>query len=122
MIITEAEDTITAIATPPGRSALGIVRISGKECRSLLPEIFIPRGNGEILPFRPVLGRVIIGKEQYVDEALLTFYQAPHSYTREDVAEISCHGNPLILEKVLSRIVSTGARLALPGEFTYRAF
>lgn len=118
---TEAEDTITAIATAPGRSALGIVRISGKNCRALLPAIFIPRG-GEITPFRPILGRVIIGKEQYVDEALLTFFQAPHSYTREDVAEISCHGNPLILEKVLSRIVSAGARLAMPGEFTYRAF
>jgi tRNA modification GTPase len=119
---TETEDTITAIATPPGRSALGIIRISGKACRSLLPEIFIPRFASDIPAFRPVLGRVLIGQDQFVDEALLTFYEAPHSYTREDLAEISCHGNPLILEKVLMRIVSAGARLAMPGEFTYRAF
>lgn len=119
---TETEDTITAIATPPGRSALGIVRISGKDCRALLPEVFHPRSGQEIPSFRPVLGRIVIGKEQFVDEALLTFYESPHSYTREDLAEISCHGNPLIMEKILMRIVSAGARLAMPGEFTFRAF
>lgn len=119
---TETEDTIAAIATPPGRSALGIVRISGRNCRALLPGVFVPRVAVEISPFRPVLGRVIIGNNQYVDEALLTYFQAPHSYTREDLVEISCHGNPLILEKVLLRIVTAGARLAMPGEFTYRAF
>lgn len=119
---TETEDTITAIATPPGRSALGIIRISGKDCRALLPEIFHPGPSREILPFRPVLGRIIIGNDQFVDEAILTFFEAPHSYTREDLAEISCHGNPLILEKVLMRVVAAGARLAMPGEFTYRAF
>ncbi|HSP06330.1 MAG TPA: tRNA uridine-5-carboxymethylaminomethyl(34) synthesis GTPase MnmE [Acidobacteriota bacterium] len=119
---TETADTITAIATPPGRSALGIVRISGQHCRSLLPEVFQPRSAREIVPFRPTLGRIVIGNDQFVDEALLTFFEAPHSYTREDLAEISCHGNPLILEKVLMRVVSAGARLAMPGEFTYRAF
>ena len=118
----ETEDTIAAIATPPGRSALGIIRISGSDCRTLVPEIFVPRKKGGLPIARPVLGQLVLGEGQFVDEALVTFFQAPNSYTREDLAEISCHGNPLILEKVLSRIVAAGARLALPGEFTFRAF
>src|SRR5207249_4320185 len=75
-----------------------------------------------IQPFRPVLGRVRLSGDQYVDEALATFFQHPNSYTREDLAEITCHGNPLILDRVLESVLSCGARLARPGEFTYRAF
>lgn len=121
-MLPETEDTIAAIATPPGRAALGIVRISGKSCAEILPRIFLPRRNGEILPFRPVLGRILLSESRYVDEALATFFQHPHSYTREDLAEITCHGNPLILDQVLNSVISCGARLARPGEFTYRAF
>jgi tRNA modification GTPase len=116
------EDTIAAIATPPGRSALGIIRISGKNCISILPEIFIPSKQKAIRPFHPTLGRLLLEENQYVDEAVLTFFQAPRSYTREDLAEITCHGNPLIIDRVLERLIRSGARLALPGEFTFRAF
>lgn len=119
---TDTEDTIAAIATPPGRSALGIVRISGRECRTLLPKVFQAYHVEDIPAFRPILGRMLMDKDDFLDEAVLTFFQSPNSYTREDLAEISCHGNPLILEKVLTRIVAAGARLAMPGEFTYRAF
>src|SRR5215813_9829416 len=116
-MISETEDTIAAIATPPGRSALGIVRISGKECRSILPRIFHPKHDPEIIPFRPTLGRILMDSEKWIDEALLTFFEKPHSYTREDLAEICCHGNPLILDRVLEKTLRSGARLAKPGEF-----
>jgi len=121
-MITDVEDTIAAIATPAGRSALGIVRISGRDCRRLLPGVFVPKHQKEIVPFRPILGKVLLGRDRYIDEALLTYFERPHSYTCEDLAEITCHGSSLILEQVLSQVLAGGARLARPGEFTYRAF
>jgi tRNA modification GTPase len=121
-MLPDTEDTIAAIATPAGRAALGIVRVSGKGCAQILPRIFIPRNNSAIRPFRPTLGRFLLSDDQYVDEALATLFTQPHSYTREDLAEISCHGNPLIMERVLDAVISCGARLARAGEFTYRAF
>jgi tRNA modification GTPase len=119
---TEHEDTIAAIATPLGRAALGIVRISGKDCRSLLRNIFSPIHKEEIRPFCPIVGKVSLKDGSFLDEVVLTLFERPHSYTREDVAEISCHGNPLILEMLLKRVIEAGARLANAGEFTYRAF
>jgi tRNA modification GTPase len=119
---TNHEDTITAISTPFGRAALGIVRVSGKDCYSLLQKIFAPRNNSAIVPFKPILGSVMLEDGKLLDEVILTYYEKPHSYTREDLAEISCHGNPIILERLLQRIIASGARLANAGEFTYRAF
>lgn len=119
---TNNEDTITAISTPLGRAALGIVRITGKNCYSLLEQIFSPKNNQAIVPFKPILGSVLLEDGKFLDEVILTYYEKPHSYTREDLAEISCHGNPIILERLLQRIISSGARLANAGEFTYRAF
>jgi tRNA modification GTPase len=119
---TNHEDTITAISTPFGRAALGIVRVSGKDCYSLLQQIFAPKNNQAIVPFKPILGSVILEDGKMLDEVILTYYEKPHSYTREDLAEISCHGNPIILERLLQRIIASGARLANAGEFTYRAF
>jgi len=119
---TNHDDTIAAIATPFGRAALGIIRISGKECRSLLPRIFAPKHSKDIVPFRPILGSVLWEDGNLLDEVVLTYYEKPHSYTREDLAEITCHGNPIILERLLQRIIASGARLANAGEFTYRAF
>ena len=121
-MIHESEDVIAAVATPAGRAALGIVRISGRGCGEILSKIFIPKRKTGILPFRPTLGKLVLSEERYIDEVLLTFFQQPHSYTREDLAEITCHGNPLILEQILERVVHSGARLARPGEFTFRAF
>lgn len=119
---TDHEDTITAISTPFGRAALGVVRVSGKDCCPLLQKIFAPKNNQPIVPFKPILGSVLLQDGKLLDEVILTYYEKPHSYTREDLAEISCHGNPIILERLLQRIIASGARLAKAGEFTYRAF
>jgi tRNA modification GTPase len=119
---TDTEDTIAAIATPAGRSALGIVRISGKQCSSIIPKVFAPRNEEKIVAFRPTVGKILLSPQKFIDEALLTYFQQPNSYTREDLAEITCHGNPYILEQVLGRVLTEGARLARPGEFTFRAF
>jgi tRNA modification GTPase len=120
----DEHDTIAAIATPYGESGIGIVRISGPESKRIAEKIFRPRRGpktlishhiryGEIVD--PVAGRVI-------DEALLTFMAAPKTYTREDVVEINCHGGFEVLQQVLEAVLRGGAREALPGEFTKRAF
>jgi tRNA modification GTPase len=119
------EDTIIAVSTPPGIGGLGIVRISGKNAVSVAGKIFRVRGRrGRGFPVRrPVLGNLFNpGKKEIFDEAFLTFYQAPHSYTREDVVELSCHGSPVVLEEVVRLGVRAGARAAHPGEFTLRAY
>lgn len=121
-MLADTEDNIAAIATPAGRSALGIVRLSGKTCIEIVPQVFVPRSGNAVLPFRPAVGKIRLTADRFLDEAVLTYFEKPHSYTREDLVEITCHGNPLILEEVLGRILSAGARLARPGEFTYRAF
>ena len=116
------DDTIVAIATPLGRSAIGVVRISGaaavKVARTLL-------GGAALEPRRATICRVAIegvsGGTTAGDEAVAVFFPAPRSYTGEDVVEISTHGNPLILKGVVQRAIAAGARLARRGEFTLRA-
>lgn len=120
-MVDENEDTIVAQATPAGRAALGMVRISGPRCAEILNAVFSPR-RGALSPFRPHVGRILLESGVALDEVVATLYHKPNSYTREDLAEISCHGNPVILDRVVERIVACGARLARPGEFTYRAF
>jgi tRNA modification GTPase len=116
------EDTIIAISTPPGYGGLGIVRLSGPKALGIAKRIFKPR-RGRFMPGKPVLGDLHgpgLGAE--FDEAFLTFHKKPHSYTREDVVEISCHGSPVVLEEVIRLGVRAGARPADPGEFTLRAY
>jgi tRNA modification GTPase len=119
------EDTIIAISTPPGFGGLGIVRISGKKALAVAGRIFRAKGRpGRSVP----VGRVVLGAvldpegKGPLDEAFLTYFKAPRSYTREDVVELSCHGSPAVLEGVLRLGVKAGARPAGPGEFTLRAF
>jgi tRNA modification GTPase len=119
------EDTIIAISTPPGVGGLGIVRLSGKSALAVAGRIFKSgRGRGSGFPVRrPVLGNLFDpGKKEVIDEAFLTYYKAPHSYTREDVVELSCHGSPVVLEEVVRLGVRAGARPAHHGEFTLRAY
>ena len=119
------EDTIIAVSTPPGIGGLGIVRLSGKNALSVARRIFKAQGRRrrEFPVRRPVLGNLFDpGKKEIFDEAFLTFYKAPHSYTREDVVELSCHGSPVVLEEVVRLGVRAGARAAHPGEFTLRAY
>jgi tRNA modification GTPase len=119
------EDTIIAVATPPGIGGLGIVRLSGWRALRIARGMFRPksRPRGGTPVRRPLLGAVVDpDKGELIDEAFLTYFKAPHSYTREDVVELSCHGSPVLLEEVVRLGVRKGARAARPGEFTLRAY
>jgi tRNA modification GTPase len=112
-------DTIVAIATPPGRGGIGVVRVSGGDAHRVAASL---TDRGE--PFEPryaTLARIVAGGV-VVDRAVVTTFVAPHSYTGEDVAEISAHGSPVLLEAIVRAAMQGGARLAAPGEFTLRAF
>jgi tRNA modification GTPase len=117
-------ETICALSTPPGRSGIAVVRISGRESMRLLNRIFSPYRKYDEFPFRrAILGRIedpISGCE--IDEAIAVFYKAPNSYTGEDMVELSLHGSPILVSTLLTCLCSIGARLADPGEFTMRAF
>jgi len=112
-------DTIVAIATPPGRSALGIVRLSGPASRVTAAQFLSPMawraGTAHLGEMRDAQGHV-------VDQVIVTFFERPHSFTAEDVVEICCHGSPVVLRHAVQSAVNAGARLAEPGEFTMRAF
>ena len=117
-------DTITAIATPPGEGGLSIIRISGEDALRIAMILFHPaKSNSELTPQKVVFGEIRDPEtNQCRDEVLLTFFKAPKSYTAEDVIEISAHGGTLITKKILALVLAQGARLAEPGEFTRRAF
>lgn len=119
------EDTIIAIATPPGCGGLGIVRISGPKALAVAGRIFEPKAKPgrKIQDRRPVFGLVRDPEGgPALDEAFLTYFKGPRSYTREDVVEISAHGSPAVLEAMLRLGTKAGARSARPGEFTLRAY
>ncbi|MCG8346838.1 MAG: tRNA uridine-5-carboxymethylaminomethyl(34) synthesis GTPase MnmE, partial [Chloroflexales bacterium] len=117
------DDTIVAIATPPGEGGIGIVRVSGRDALPIAQRIFQPRRPGSLRPYRLRYGLIVDPADNsVVDEALLAFMRAPRSFTCEDVVELSCHGGPLPLQRTLGLALAAGARLARPGEFTLRAF
>jgi tRNA modification GTPase len=119
-----SEETIAAVATPPGEGGIGIVRISGSAAYAIGLSLF--RFSRQVLKpksHRLYYGHVVNPADgRAVDEALVAFMQAPHTYTREDVVEINCHGGIMPLAKILELVLAAGARLAQPGEFTQRAF
>lgn len=118
-------DTITAIATPPGQGGIGVIRVSGGEAFALVQPLFQYTGKAAGLPPSHMLtyGRIIDpATQEAVDEVLVAFMRAPHTYTREDVVEIQGHGGPLVLQRILRLLLVSGARMANPGEFTLRAF
>ncbi len=114
----EFQNTIAAIATPGGRGGIGIVRISGPRvpeiARAVLGRLPLPR-QAEFLPFRDADGGVL-------DQGIALFFPGPHSFTGEDVLELQGHGGPVVMDLLLRRVTSLGARLARPGEFSERAF
>ena len=120
------EDTISAVATAPGEGGIGIVRISGSDAAAIASKIFRPHSGksvADIASHHATYGTVIDPKTgETVDEALLLLMYAPHSYTKEDVAEIQCHGGIVSLRKILLLTYAHGARPAEAGEFTKRAF
>ena len=112
------DETIAAIATPPGIGGIGVVRISGIGAASIAKELLgslPPPRVARLYPFRD-------GRRQVIDEGLALFFKGPASYTGEDVLELHGHGGPLVLDLLLARITDLGARMARPGEFTERAF
>jgi tRNA modification GTPase len=113
------DDTIVAISTPPGRGGLGVVRISGRDAAKIAATIL--RGVA-LEPWRASVAELIDAEGRTVDQVVVTFFQAPRSYTAEDLVEISCHGSPVVLRHAVERALGAGARLAEPGEFTLRAF
>jgi len=113
-------DTIVAPATPPGYGGISIVRISGSLSTKLTKQIC--KRKTSFSHRRPTLSSVYNVVGNIIDDAVFTFFKSPHSYTGEDVLEISCHGNPIIVDQIVSTVCSFGARLADPGEFTKRAF
>jgi tRNA modification GTPase len=114
-----AVDTIIALSTPPGVAALAVLRLSGSESRGIVEQLIVTKVEWE--PGRAVY-RTLVYQKQTLDDVVLTFWQSPHSYTGEDTVEISCHGNPHIVENILQACLELGARTARPGEFTQRAF
>jgi len=104
---------------------LGVIRLSGRRSLAVARKIFrLKNGRRRAIPVRcPVLGDVVdSSRGERIDEAFLTYFKAPHSYTREDIVELSCHGSPVILEETLRLAIQAGARAADPGEFTLRAY
>src|SRR6187402_1878442 len=117
--VVPTDDTIVAISTPLGRSAIGIVRLSGPQSESIA---------GRFLQSNHPLAHRVAGIGQWtdaagtvIDEVVATLFKGPNSYTGEDVLEISAHGNPFVLERIVETTQKAGARLATAGEFTLRA-
>ena len=144
------DDTIVAIATPPGRSGIGVVRIAGARALEIARPML--RLKHELEPGRAVFGELIeperpssrgeevktptltaqnavrmghpraSGDHERIDEVVVTYFAKPHSYTTDDIVEVSAHGSPVVLRHIVEMCVAAGARLAEPGEFTMRAF
>jgi len=119
--LTGWDDTIVAVATPPGIGAIGIIRLSGKNAFTIVHDLF-PSKDLLQQPSHTIHVGFLKDGEKIIDEVVLSLFKAPRSYTGEDVIEISCHGSPFIHQQVLDACIKKGARLAKPGEFTQRAF
>jgi tRNA modification GTPase len=115
-----SEDTIVAISTPPGRGGIGIVRLSGPNARTIAEPLLKLRH--PLAPAHVRFAEILDSTGEILDEAVVTWFQSPHSYTSEDTVEIAAHGSPVLLDYLLRQCLGAGARLAEPGEFTQRAF
>jgi len=116
------DDTIVAIATGEVISAIGIVRLSGNQVFDIVQKMFPSKKLIEQPSYTLHYGNLIDEQGNFIDEVVISIFKAPHSYTKENIIEISCHGNPFILKKIVETCIRLGARLANPGEFTLRAF
>ena len=117
------QETIAALATPPGEGALAVIRISGPQSLVVADAVFQgTKSPSNIQERNLTFGRIIDAKGEVIDEVLLTVFRNPRSYTGEDLVEISGHGGSLVASRVLAAVLEAGARMARPGEFTERAF
>ena len=120
-------DTIAAVSTPRGKGGIAVIRISGSEAFSVAEKIFIPKNKKPLSQVRhasAVYGDILSGTPEMniIDDGIATVFKAPNSFTGEDTVEISCHGGVLITQRVLEAALLSGARGAMPGEYTKRAF
>lgn len=115
------ESTIVAPATPPGISALAVIRLSGPDSFSIVEKVFTGKSPKSMKGFRAAFGE-LIEADEIIDEVIITTYRAPKSYTGEDMIEISSHGSPYVVQRIIQLLIKQGARHAGPGEFTRRAF
>ena len=111
-------DTICAVATPPGRGGIGIVRVSGTKCEAVAKAIT----GAHPAPRKAILTRFVDVEGEVIDTGILVFYPQPNSYTGEDVLEFQGHGSPVVQQQLVDVLLAQGVRTALPGEFTQRAF
>ena len=114
-------DTIVALATPPGEGAIGVIRLSGKDAIAIADKIYIGKKLSAQASHTIHFGRIVEG-DRTIDEVVVGLYKGPKSYTGEDVVEISCHGSDYVLQKVIELCLKHGAQMAKAGEFTQRAF
>jgi len=118
--------TITAISTAPGIGGIAVIRVSGNEAISLCDQVFQPKNKAirfvDQVANTVVFGSVVDDAGETIDDVLVSLFRAPHSFTGEDVVEISCHGSAFIQQQILHLLIEKGCRLAMPGEFTQRAF
>jgi len=113
-------DTIVALSTPLGRSGIGVIRLSGSDSLGIVERLTI--GEGGFEPRHATLVSIVEpGSGEMIDEAIVTYFKSPHTYTGEDVVEISCHGSPVLLRRIIDLCLHFDARMADPGEFTLRA-
>lgn len=115
------DDTIVALATPPGVGAIGVVRLSGSAALQIADRLFLSKKLSE-QPSHTLQVGMLMHKGRALDEVVVSLYKNPRSYTGEDVVEFSCHGSPYVLQEIVAACIAEGARLARPGEFTQRAF
>ncbi|HRX69435.1 MAG TPA: tRNA uridine-5-carboxymethylaminomethyl(34) synthesis GTPase MnmE, partial [Tenuifilaceae bacterium] len=121
----QTDSTIAAIATAPGMGAIAVIRLSGPESVEICEKVFVPERKGKLLSKQKAYTihyGSIVENGNIIDKVLVSLFRAPHSYTGDDMVEISCHGSPVIQQQILEILVNNGAQLAKPGEFTLRAF
>lgn len=113
------EDTIVAIATPPGRGGVGIIRLSGPRALAIAEQM---NGKKSLKPRYVTFCSFYQNKQEVLDQGVMIYFKAPHSFTGEDIVELQAHGSPIVLDLLVKECVALGARLARPGEFSERAF
>jgi tRNA modification GTPase len=122
MIHFNSEDTIVALSSSVGKSAIAVVRVSGSNSLNILNQMFSKKFTKKDCR-KAVRGNLFWhNNKQLIDQVVVTYFKSPSSYTGEDIVEISCHGNPLIVDQIIEETTRLGARVAQPGEFTKRAF
>ena len=121
--MSERENTVAAISTPPGEGGVAVIRISGGKSHTIIRKIFVPAGNQGFSERKLCFGKIISPQTgEMVDEVLCVVMSSPDTYTGDDVAEIHSHGGHMVPRKILELLIGLGATLAAPGEFTQRAF